>query len=79
MFDHLKASDEIKRADVEAGDVLAFLNTGSYIEVYTCNFNCLPRPGTVLVSGDTAEWVKMPEDLEQVFARDIVPERLEKV
>jgi diaminopimelate decarboxylase len=61
------------------GDILAFLNTGSYIEVYTCNFNALPRPGTVLVSGDQAEWVKRPETLDDVFQRDIVPERLEAV
>ncbi len=66
-------------AGVKTDDVLAFLNTGSYIEVYACNFNCLPRPGTVLVNGDKAEWVKMPEDLDQVFARDVVPERLEDV
>ena len=61
------------------GDTIAFLNTGSYIEVYTCNFNALPRPGTVLVSGDQAEWVKRPETLDDVFQRDIVPERLEAV
>ena len=65
--------------NVEAGDTLAFLNTGSYIEVYTCNFNCLPRPGMILVSGDDADWVKMPETLEQVFSRDVVPERLADV
>ena len=64
---------------VEAGDTLAFLNTGSYIEVYACNFNCLPRPGMVLVSGDSAEWVKKPETLEQVFSRDVVPQRLQDI
>ena len=62
---------------LESGDTLAFLNTGSYIEVYTCNFNALPRPGMVLVNGDQAEWVKRPEKLEDVFARDVVPERLQ--
>ena len=61
------------------GDVIAFLNTGSYIEVYTCNFNALPRPGTVLVSGDQAEFVKRPETLEDVFGRDLVPERLQEI
>ncbi len=62
-----------------SGDTIAFLNTGSYIEVYTCNFNALPRPGTVLVSGDKAEWIKRPETLEDVFHRDIVPERLQNI
>ena len=61
---------------LETGDVLVFLNTGSYIEPYTCNFNALPRPGMVLVSGDRAEWIKRPENLDEVFARDVVPDHL---
>jgi diaminopimelate decarboxylase len=69
----------IEQADtpaLEPGDVLAFLNTGSYIEPYTCNFNALPRPGVVLVSGSRAEWIKRPESVDDVFARDVVPDRL---
>lgn len=62
--------------DLAAGDVLAFLNTGSYIEPYSCNFNALPRPGTVLVNGGEACWIKRPETLEEVFQRDELPERL---
>jgi diaminopimelate decarboxylase len=62
--------------DVAEGDVLAFLNTGSYIEPYTCNFNALPRPGIVLVSGDQAMWIKRPETVDDVFARDMVPAHL---
>ena len=61
------------------GDIIALLNTGSYIEVYTCNFNALPRPGTVLVSGDQAELIKRPETLEDVFSRDLIPQRLENI
>ena len=60
-------------------DILAFLNTGSYIEVYGCNFNALPRPGMVLVNGDKAELVKRAETLDDVFSRDIVPPRLENI
>jgi hypothetical protein len=30
----------------------------------------------VLVSGSAAEWIKRPETVEDVFARDVVPERL---
>ena len=65
--------------ETASGDVIAFLNTGSYIEVYGCNFNVLPRPGTVLVKGDQAEMVKAHETLEQVFSRDIVPDRLKEI
>ncbi len=61
------------------GDILAFLNTGSYIEPYTCNFNALPRPGMVMVNGSSCEWVKRPETLDEVFSRHIIPERLANV
>lgn len=61
---------------LENGDTLAFLNTGSYIEVYGCNFNALPRPAMILVNGDKAELIKRRETVDDVFARDIIPERL---
>jgi diaminopimelate decarboxylase len=60
----------------EVGDVIALLNTGSYIEPCTQNFNALPRPGTVLVSGDQVDIIKRHESVDDVFARDSVPERL---
>jgi diaminopimelate decarboxylase len=62
--------------DVHAGDVLAFLDTGAYQDANATNFNALPRPATVLVTGDQAELVKRAETIEDVFARDLIPERL---
>ena len=61
---------------LEPGDVLAFLDNGAYQDACASNFNGLPRPGTVVVSGSSAEWIKRPETVEDVFARDVVPERL---
>lgn len=61
--------------DLAIGDTLVLLYTGSYIEPCTQNFNALPRPGIVLVSGDQAELVKRAETIDDVFARDIVPDR----
>ena len=72
----------MEQADVpqlESDDIIALLNTGSYIEPYTCNFNALPRPGMVLVSGDKANWVKRPETQDEVFARDVVPDHLQGI
>jgi diaminopimelate decarboxylase len=69
-------AEQVPLPEVEVGDVIAFLNTGSYIEVYGCNFNALPRPGVLLVSGDQADLIKRAESLDEVFARDIVPDRL---
>ena len=61
---------------LEAGDVIAFLDTGGYIETLGCNFNALPRPGTVLVTRDQAAWIRRPETIEQVFMRDVIPNGL---
>ena len=58
------------------GDIVALLNTGSYIEPMAANFNALPRPGTVLVTGAISEIVKRRETVDDVFARDIIPKRL---
>jgi diaminopimelate decarboxylase len=63
--------------DVEPGDVIAILDTGAYQDAASSNFNALPRPATVLVHGDHAEVVKRAETVDDVFRRDIVPERLE--
>ena len=65
--------------EVSAGDVLAFIDTGAYQDANATNFNALPRPATVLVTGDQAELVKRAETIEDVFARDRIPPRLESV
>jgi len=62
--------------DVGPGDVLAFLDTGAYDEAYSSNFNAMCRPATVLILGDSADVVKRAETYEDVFAREIIPERL---
>jgi diaminopimelate decarboxylase len=69
-FDVLASQVELPR--VEVGDVIAFLDTGAYQDAVAANFNALPRPGTVLVTGDQARWIKRPETIADVFARDIV-------
>jgi diaminopimelate decarboxylase len=61
--------------EVAPGDVLAFLDTGAYQEVSANNFNALPRPATVLVSGGEARVVRRAETIEDVFRRDLDMER----
>jgi diaminopimelate decarboxylase len=63
---------------VEAGDVIALLETGAYQESSASNFNALPRPATVLVHGDEAEIVKVAETGDDVYARDRVPDRVRR-
>jgi diaminopimelate decarboxylase len=62
--------------EVVVGDVVAFLDTGAYQDAASGNFNALPRPATILVRGDEAEVVKRAETVDDVFRRDVVPERL---
>jgi len=61
--------------EVERGDVVAILETGAYQESSASNFNSMPRPATVLVDGSGAEIIKRTETLEDIYGRDIVPER----
>jgi diaminopimelate decarboxylase len=58
------------------GDVLALLDTGAYQEVSMSNFNAMPRPATILVTGDHASIIRRRETEEDVFRRDVVPEHL---
>jgi diaminopimelate decarboxylase len=72
-FDLMVPSEPLPELD--DGDVLAFLDTGAYQDASAANFNALPRPATVLVHGSEAEIVKRAETIDDVFARDVVPER----
>ncbi|MDW8316681.1 MAG: hypothetical protein RMN53_02390, partial [Anaerolineae bacterium] len=62
--------------DVAVGDVLALLDTGSYQEVSMSNFNAMPRPASVLVTGDRAHLIRRRETEEDVFRRDVIPAHL---
>jgi diaminopimelate decarboxylase len=59
--------------DVQVGDLLALLDTGAYQEVSMSNFNAMPRPATVLVTGDQASIIRRRETEEDVFRRDVMP------
>jgi diaminopimelate decarboxylase len=61
---------------VEAGDLFAFLDTGAYQEVSASNFNAMPRPASVLVTGDRTAVIRRAENLDDVFRRDQLPEHL---
>ena len=62
--------------DMEVGDVFAFLDTGAYQEGSCSNFNAMPRPATVMVTGDQANVIKARENLDNVLSREIIPEHL---
>jgi diaminopimelate decarboxylase len=61
---------DVPAPQVEAGDVIAFLDTGAYQDAAASNFDVLGRPGTVLVNGNRARLVKRHETVEDVLRRD---------
>ncbi len=66
----------VKVPELAKGDVIAFLDMGAYQEVSASNFNALPRPAMVLVNGDKSDIIKRAETIDDVFARDQIPDRL---
>jgi diaminopimelate decarboxylase len=66
----------VRIPEVEMGDLFAFLDTGAYQEVSASNFNAMPRPAAVLVTGDRAAVIRRAENLDDVFRRDELPEHL---
>lgn len=62
---------------IEVGDVFALLDTGAYQEGSSSNFNAMPRPATVMVTGDQANVIKVAEAQEDVLARERIPVHLQ--
>jgi diaminopimelate decarboxylase len=62
--------------EVRPGDVIALLDTGAYQDSSASNFNALPRPAMVLVTGDRAETIRRRETEEDLFRLDVVPGHL---
>lgn len=65
-----------KLPEAAAGEVVAFLETGAYQESSASNFNALPRPATILVKGADAVLIRRAETTDDVWSRDLVPDRL---
>ncbi len=63
-------------SDMRPGDLLALLDVGAYQEVSMSNFNAMPRPATLLVTGNRVSVIRRAESQEDVFARDVVPTHL---
>jgi diaminopimelate decarboxylase len=42
------------------------------------NYNAMPRPASVLVSGNKSSIIRRAEREEDIFKRDVMPEHLQK-
>ena len=74
-FDTITPDAELP-AGIGRGDLLVFLATGAYEETLAGNFNSMPRPASVLVSGDRAEPIRRRETLADVLRRERLPRGL---
>ena len=61
---------------MKRGDVLALLDVGAYAEVFSSQFNGMPRPPTLLVSGSDVHVIKERESIQDVFAHQLIPAHL---
>jgi diaminopimelate decarboxylase len=62
---------------LKRGDLVAVLDAGMYAETNANQFNGIPRPATVLVSGSNVDIIKERETVEDVFAKQRVPSWLD--
>ena len=58
-------------ADVAVGDVLVTPVTGAYGHSMASNYNLVPRPAVVFVSGGTARLVVRREDPDDLVRLDV--------
>lgn len=61
---------------LQTGDLIALLDAGMYAETVANQFNGMPRPATVLVSGRECHLIKRRETIRDVFQLHEVPARL---
>lgn len=65
MVDHEYLPD-----DVTPGDLLAVPVTGAYCASLSSNYNHVPRPAVVAVSGGFSRVIVRGESIEDLLARD---------
>lgn len=61
--------DTIWLPPLRIGDVLAIMDSGAYFEPDSTVFS-FPRPGTLALDGGETRWLRRPETLADVIARD---------
>ncbi|QVL52099.1 MAG: diaminopimelate decarboxylase [Cyanobium sp. M30B3] len=62
-----------------SGEILAVLATGAYNASMSSNYNRIPRPAAVLVTGGLADLVQRREQPDELLRYDVLPARLTPV
>ena len=63
---------------LSAGDVICVYNTGAYNYSMSSNYNRVEKPAMVLVNSAQSDMIVNRESLEDLIAREVVPNRLKK-
>lgn len=61
---------DLETPPLERGDILAVLSTGAYSDSMASNYNRLPRPAVVLLTGDEARLMVDRENYDDLLVRE---------
>jgi len=71
--------ENIELPKLNAGDILCVYNTGSYNYSMASNYNRVEKPAMVLVNSAQSDMIVNRESLEDLIARENIPDRLKKI
>ena len=70
--------ENIELPKLESGDILCVYNTGAYNYSMSSNYNRVEKPAMVLVNSGQSDMIVNRESLEDLVAREVIPDRLRK-
>ena len=70
--------ENIELPKLNSGDILCVYNTGAYNYSMSSNYNRVEKPAMVLVNSAQSDIIVNRESLEDLIAREVVPDRLRK-
>ncbi len=70
--------ENIELPKLVAGDILCVYNTGAYNYSMSSNYNRVEKPAMVLVKSGQSDMIVSRESLEDLVAREVIPNRLKK-
>ena len=68
--------ENIELPPLEAGDIICVYNTGAYNYSMASNYNKVEKPAMVLVNNSQSDMIVNRESLDDLIARENVPDRL---
>lgn len=70
--------ENIELPNPKNGDILCVYNTGAYNYSMSSNYNRVEKPAMVLVKSGQSDMIISRESLEDLVAREVIPNRLKK-